>query len=172
MSHMEGTLNNTYLIQYIVSVTANFQSRELFFPLCAPCWAVKQSLEALHLLFDELNGSAEDATSIHPDYLPLLVTHKDDMSAGWKLTKKGGVHPRSKRIFVCIVLVGRKRRMSLFHLVMIVRHCRKINLWGGMSDYTACYHCNLVDDLELKKIHDRSTEIMKMINTDMPELLN
>jgi hypothetical protein len=28
-----------------------------------------------------------------------------------------------------------------------------------------------VDDLELKKIHDRSTEIMKMINTDMAEHL-
>jgi hypothetical protein len=40
-----------------------------------------------------------------------------------------------------------------------------------VSDYTACYHYNLVDDLELKKIQDSSTEIMKMINTDMAERL-
>jgi hypothetical protein len=40
-----------------------------------------------------------------------------------------------------------------------------------VSGDTACYHYNLVDDLELKKIHKRSTEIMKMINTDMDERL-
>jgi hypothetical protein len=52
--------------------------------------ATKASLEALQLLFDELNGFAEDATSIHTDYLPPLVIHsKADISAGWKLTKKG-----------------------------------------------------------------------------------
>jgi hypothetical protein len=40
---------------------------------------------------------------------------------------------------------------------------------GGISNDTACYHYNIVDDLELKKIHNRSTDIMKMINTDMAE---
>jgi hypothetical protein len=49
-----------------------------------------ENLEALQLLFDKLNKFVEDATSIHPDYLPLLVTHKADKSARWKLTKKGG----------------------------------------------------------------------------------
>jgi hypothetical protein len=50
----------------------------------------KDNLEALQTIFDELNGFSMDATSINKEYLPLLVTHKADMSAAWKLTKKGG----------------------------------------------------------------------------------
>jgi hypothetical protein len=92
MSHVEGTIDNTYLIQCIVSVAHNFKSRDLVFPLCTLMGSeTKANLEALQLLFDELNGFAEDATSIHQDYIPLLVTHKADMSARWKLTKKGGI---------------------------------------------------------------------------------
>jgi hypothetical protein len=40
-----------------------------------------------------------------------------------------------------------------------------------VSDDTACYHYNLVDDLGMKKIHFRSTEIMNMINMYMAEHL-
>jgi hypothetical protein len=31
-----------------------------------------------------------DATSIDPSYKPLIINHKADLSAGWKLVKKGG----------------------------------------------------------------------------------
>jgi hypothetical protein len=88
---MEGTINNTYFIQYIVSVTDNFQSRDLVFPLRTLMGGdTKANLETLQLLFDKLNGFAEDATSIHPDNLPIIVLHKANMSTGGKLTKKGG----------------------------------------------------------------------------------
>jgi hypothetical protein len=52
---------------------------------------MKDNLEALQLLFDELNGFAEDAPSIHPYNLSLLVTHKANMSTGWKLTGQNGL---------------------------------------------------------------------------------
>jgi hypothetical protein len=42
---------------------------------------------------------------------------------------------------------------------------------GGVSNDMARYHYNLVDALELKKIHERSTEIMKMINMETVEHL-
>jgi hypothetical protein len=41
----------------------------------------------------------------------------------------------------------------------------------GASDNTTCYHYNTVDDLELGKNQERSTEIMKMTNVDMAEHL-
>jgi hypothetical protein len=75
MSHMEDTIHNTYLIQCIVSVTDKFQSRGLVFPMCTLMGGeTKVNLKALQLLFDEINGFAEDAMFIHPDYIHLLVT--------------------------------------------------------------------------------------------------
>jgi hypothetical protein len=42
---------------------------------------------------------------------------------------------------------------------------------GGSSDDTACYHYNLIDDLELKRLHARTTEIVIMMNAYMKERL-
>jgi hypothetical protein len=129
---MEGTINNTYLIQCIVSVTDNFQSRDLVFPLCTLMGGeTKANLEALQLLFDELNRFAEDAPFIHQDYLHLIVTHKADMSAGWKLTNKGGACKVKTDLCMYCPCSSDNVHGPGFHLVVIVRHCRNINIWGG-----------------------------------------
>jgi hypothetical protein len=168
---MEGTINNTYLIQYIVYVTDNFQSCDLVFSLCILMGGeTKLNIEALQLLVDKLNGFAEDVTSIHPDYLLLVVTHKADMSAGWKLTKKGGAYKVNTNLCMYCPCWSDNVHEP-------VSHCDDCNalqtdqyIWGA-SDDKVCYHYNLVDDLELKKIYDRSSEIMKMINVYTAECL-
>jgi hypothetical protein len=117
----------------------------------------KVDLEALKLLFDEFNRFAEDAISIHLDCLPLLMTHKTDLSVGWKLRNKGGAcKVKTDFCMYCPCLSD-----NVQEPVSPCDDCyalQKDQSWG-MSDDTACYHYNLVDDLELKKIEvDRDYE--------------
>jgi hypothetical protein len=128
----------------------------------------KDNLEAPQLLFNKLNGFAEDATSIHPDHLPLLVTHKAIMPTGWKLTKKGG----ACKVKTDFCLYCPCSSFNVHAPVLPCDDCKALQIdqyVGWVGDDMACYHYNIVDDIELKKMQERLTEIMNTINMDMAE---
>jgi hypothetical protein len=127
----------------------------------------KENIEVLQPMFDVLTNLGIDATEIHSEYQPLIVTNKADMSVGWKLTKKDGACKVKKAI--CLYCAFYSDHVE--EPVCPCGTCFQDQHHDGMvTDDNACYHYNVVDDDELEITHVRTKEIMNMLGADLDEI--